>query len=78
MSAAVAVRPPAAPEMVTLEDAETVRVVTLNVAVVAPAGTTTLPGTVAREVLLLVRVTVRPALAAGPFSVTVPMEGVPP
>lgn len=64
--------------MVALDDAATPLVVTLNVAAVAPAGTTTLAGTVAMALLLLVRVTVRPALGAGPFRVTVPTDAAPP
>lgn len=51
---------------------------TVNVAVVAPAATATLTGTVAAAVLLLVRVTTAPPAGAGPFSVTVPVEEVPP
>ena len=56
----------------------TVTVVTAKVAVVAPASTVTLTGTVAAEVLLLVRVTTAPPLGAAPLSVTVPVELVPP
>ncbi len=43
---------------------------TVNVALVAPAATVTLDGTVAAAVLLLE--------SAGPLNVTVPVEGVPP
>lgn len=50
----------------------------MNVAVVAPAPTVTFAGTVAREVLLLERVTKTPAAGAAPVSVTVPLEGLPP
>jgi len=64
-------------EMVTGVDAATVLVVTVNVVLVAPAGTVTLPGTVA-AVLLLDRVTDAPPAGAGPFSVTVPVEFPPP
>lgn len=56
----------------------TAKVVTVKVALVDPVGTVTLEGTVARDVLLLDRVTAAPAAGAGPFRVTVPVEGVPP
>jgi hypothetical protein len=46
----------------------------VNVAVVAPAGTITVPGAVAAFVLLLANVTNVPPAGAGPFSVTVPVE----
>lgn len=52
--------------------------VTLNIAVVAPAGTVTLTGTVAADVLLLLRVTTAPPAGAGPAKVTVPVEEMPP
>src|SRR2546422_431178 len=64
-------------EMVTGVDAATVLVVTVNVGLVAPAGTVTLPGTVA-AVLLLDRVTDAPPAGARPFSVTGPVEVPPP
>jgi hypothetical protein len=53
-------------------------VVTVKVAVVAPAATVTLAGTVAAAVLLLVRVTTAPAVDAAPFRVTVPVDDAPP
>jgi hypothetical protein len=48
--------------------------VIVNVAVVAFAGTVTLVGTCAAEVLLLESVTAAPPAGAGPLSVTVPMD----
>jgi hypothetical protein len=64
--------------MVTGVEAVTASVVTVNVALVAPAGMVTLAGTVATTVLLLVRVTTAPPVSAGPLSMTLPMEGDPP
>jgi len=64
--------------MVTGVDVVTALVVTVNVALLAPAATVTLAGTVAVDVLLLVRVTAAPPVGAGPLSVTVPVEGDPP
>jgi hypothetical protein len=55
----------------------TVLVVTVNVAVVAFAATVTVAGTWAADVLLLERVTTAPPAAAGPFSVTVPVDEAP-
>jgi hypothetical protein len=52
-------------------------VVMLKVALVAPAATVTLAGTVAIE-LLLVRVTTAPPAGAVPPRVIVPVEEVPP
>ena len=52
--------------------------VTVNVAVFALAATVTLAGTVATAVLLLVSATTRPPDGAEAFSVTVPVDEVPP
>ena len=64
--------------MVTGVDMVTALVVTVNVALLAPAATVTLAGTVAVDVLLLERETAAPPVSAGPLSVTVPVEGDPP
>ena len=63
--------------MVTAVLIATGTVVAVKVAVVAPAATVTVGGTVAAG-LLLVRVTTAPPTGAGPLRVTVPVEGLPP
>ena len=63
--------------MVTAVDAVTALVLTVNVALVAPAATVTLEGTVATP-LLLESSTCAPPVGAVPLSVTVPVEGDPP
>jgi len=52
----------------------TALVPTVNVALLAPAATVTLAGTVATAVLPLMREMIAPPLRAGPLSVTVPVE----
>src|SRR2546429_7642499 len=64
--------------MVTAVDAVTTLVLTVKVALVAPAGTVTLEGTVAAAVLLLESATCAPPAGAGPLNVTVPVEEFPP
>ncbi len=59
--------------MVTVVDAVTAKVFTMKVALVAPAGMVTLAGTVATDVLLLVRV-----MRAGALNATLPIEVDPP
>jgi len=64
--------------MVTVVEAATALVLTVNVAVVAPAATVTLDGVLATVVLLLESATVAPPAGAAPLSVTVPVEEFPP
>jgi hypothetical protein len=65
-------------EIVTAVEAVTGWLEMVKVAVLAPAATRTLAGTVAAAVLLLDRVTVRPPVGAAPVSVTVPVDVLPP
>jgi hypothetical protein len=64
--------------IVTLLLVATGLVVIVKVAVVAFAATVTVDGTCAAAVLLLDRVTTAPPDGAGPLSVTVPVEEIPP
>src|SRR3989442_1754025 len=77
VSSAVLVRPPKEAEIVMVVDVVTEVVVTLKLAVVDPAATVTLAGTVATTVLLLERVTAVAAEGAG-LMLTVPCEVLPP
>lgn len=53
-------------------------VLAVSVALVNPASTVMLDGTLVAEVLLLVSATTAPPAGAGPLSVTVPVEELPP
>src|SRR2546427_2696003 len=75
---AVRVAPPNVAEIVVELEAVTAFEVTLKVALVAPAGTVTLTGTVAAAVLLLESVTEAPADGAADVSVTVAVDEAPP
>src|SRR5262249_46198563 len=70
---AVLVTPPRAPLIVTGVAAVTAVVVTLKVALLAPAATVTLAGTPATVVLLIDRVTTAPPAGAGAVRVAVPV-----
>jgi len=72
------VTPPYKPEIVTAVEPDTGLVVTANVALVAPTATVTLAGTAATNVLSLDSDTTTPPAGAGPLSVTVPVEPLPP
>ena len=64
--------------MTTLVFEDTRCVFTVKLALVCPAGTVTLDGTVATEVLVLESVTVTPPEGAAAESATVPVELFPP
>ena len=63
--------------MVTGVEVVTALVLTVKVALLAPAGTVTLEGTVATPLLLESSICA-PPIGAAPLSVTVPVEGDPP
>jgi hypothetical protein len=69
---------PSFPEMVTDLFVVTGFVAIANVVNTVLAGTVTVEGTVAKFVLLLVRLTVAPSGGAGPLKVRVPSACVPP
>ena len=64
--------------IVTGVDALTAFVVTWNAALVAPAATVTLGGTIAAPGLLVFSVTSAPPAGAAPFNVAVPWAAFPP
>lgn len=74
---AVAVVPRRVPEIVAFVDVATAMVVTVKVAVLVPAATVTVDGTLALKLFEL-RVMAVPPVRAGPFKVTVAVEEVPP
>jgi len=78
VSVALADWPPADAPMLLVALAPTIIVVTVNVAVVAPAGTVTVAGTCASVALLEVRATDIPPVGAALPRVTVPVELMPP
>src|SRR3989441_10004604 len=79
VSSAVLVTPPKLAEIVAEVDAVTDAVVTVNVALIAPAGTVTLPLTdTLATALLLDRVTSAPPVGAVALNVTVATEELPP
>jgi hypothetical protein len=59
---------------VTAVDAVTALLLTVKVALVAPAATVTLDGTLAAAVLVLESATCAPPAGAAPLNVTVPVE----
>lgn len=75
---ALLVTVPYVAEMLEVVEAATTAVVIGNAAVDDPAGMVTFCGTVAAAVLLLARDRTMPPLGAGPSSVTVPVELLPP
>ena len=77
VSAAVLVTPAKTAEMVAEVEAVTEVVVTVKLALVAPASTVTLAGTVA-AVELSENVTTAPPVGAAALKVTVPVEEFPP
>ena len=64
--------------MLTWVAVATGEVFTVKVALLLPAGTVTLPGTVAAAGVPLCSVTTAPPAGAAPVSVTVPVEEAPP
>lgn len=69
---------PSVPLIVEEVEVVTAWVVTVNVRLVAPAATVTLPGTVAAAVLLLESETTLPPDGAAADNVTVPVDDAPP
>ena len=78
VSTAVRETAPKAPVIVSAVEAVTIFVVMVKFALVAPATTVTLAGTVATAVLALLRLTMAPPVGAPAVSVTVPCDELPP
>src|SRR5438132_8356826 len=78
VSTAVRETAPRAPVIVSAVEAVTIFVVMVKFALVAPATTVTLAGTVATAVLALLRLTMAPPVGAPAVSVTVPCDELPP
>src|SRR5881296_2214137 len=78
VSVAVLVAPPKAPVTVSEVEAATALVVMEKVALIEPAATVTLAGTVATAVLLLDNVTTAPPAGAAVVNVAVPWAAAPP
>jgi hypothetical protein len=78
VSVAVFVTPPKLAVIVTGVEAVTALVITVKLALVAPAEIVTLAGTVAAGVLLLASVMTAPPEGAAPVSVTVACDVLPP
>jgi hypothetical protein len=72
------VTPPYKEKMLTAVETDTGKVVIAKVALLAPAATVTAEGTIATSVLSLDSEMTAPPLGAGPESVTVPVEPLPP
>ena len=78
VNAAVVVTPAYAAERVTAEEVATAVVFAMKVALLAPAATVTVAGTVAIAVFPLDSETTTPPAGAMPVSLTVPVEGFDP